>query len=77
MIFRIVLILVSLSSPALAQQQNQMEQRIASQIGSLVIQNTAQAAQIEQLNAELGKAQARIKELESKPSAPGESKVRK
>ena len=64
MIFRIVLLAVALLiSPALAQQQSPVEQRIASQIGSLVIQNTAQAAQIEQLSAENAKLKAEIEKL--------------
>lgn len=64
MIFRTVLLAVALlSSPAVAQQQNPVEQRIASQLGSLIIQNTAQAAQIEQLNAENAKLKAELEKL--------------
>ncbi len=66
----LAIILALLSTVALAQQQAQppipVEQRIASQIGNMVIQITTQSIQIEQLQASLAAAQARVKELEAK-----------
>jgi hypothetical protein len=57
--------------PAAAQQPPtpppSVEQRIATQIGSLIIQVTNQAVQIENLQASLVAAQARVKELEAAP----------
>lgn len=56
------------TSPALAQQPQApvpIEQRIASQIGNMVIQITTQSIQIEQLQAALAASQARVKELEA------------
>jgi hypothetical protein len=68
---------ILLSSPALAQQpqpQSQapipVEQRIASQLGNLIIQVTTQSIQIEQLQAALAASQARVKELEAKQEPP-------
>lgn len=66
------LILVTLASPALAQSAVggqppvPVEQRIAQQLGNLIIQMTTQSIQIEQLQASLAAAQARVKELEAK-----------
>lgn len=42
------------------------DQRIASQIGNLVILNATQGVKIDALQAELAAAQARVKELEAK-----------
>jgi hypothetical protein len=58
---------------ALAQQQPLVERRIAAQIGALVILNTSQGVQIEQLQTALTVAQARVKALEDKyESKPAE-----
>lgn len=59
-------------SPSWGQQQQPLEQRIASQIGNLSIQNASLAIQVEQLQAALGTAQMRVKALEDKyePKTP-------
>lgn len=65
---KLLLIVALLSvSPALGQQQSTASDRIAAQIGSLVIQVEQQRDQIAALQDQLAKAQARIKELEPKP----------
>ncbi len=43
-----------------------LEQRIAMQIGMLAIQNTTLAEQVEQLQAQLAAKDAQIKDLEAK-----------
>ena len=53
--------------PSLAQAQTAtVDQRIANQIGQLVIQNASQATQLEQLQTALKDAQSRVQALESK-----------
>lgn len=62
-----------IASPALAQQPQApipVEQRIASQLGNLIIQITTQSIQIEQLQAALAASQARVKDLEAKQEPP-------
>lgn len=59
---RLFLLALLLSTPALAQTATP-EQRIANQLGSLMIQNASLASQVEQLNAQLAAANAKIKEL--------------
>lgn len=61
------------AAPALAQQPQPpipVEQRIASQLGNMVIQITTQSIQIEQLQAALAASQARVKDLEAKQEPP-------
>lgn len=62
---RTLLLLLLLTAPALAQQQHPptAEERIATTIGNLVMQNA-------QLQTALALAQARIKELESSQPKP-------
>jgi len=64
MLLRSLIIFLALCVPAVAQQT--AEQRIALQIGALVIQSANQASQIDQLQSALTSAQARVKELEDK-----------
>lgn len=69
----IIPFLICLVSPALAQQPQPpipVEQRIASQLGNLIIQVTTQSIQIEQLQAALAASQARVKDLEAKQEPP-------
>ncbi len=47
-----------------------LEQRIAAQIGMLTIQNAAFADQVEQLQAQLAAKDAQIKELEEMKAEP-------
>jgi hypothetical protein len=60
--------LALIASPALAQQPTPqpLDQRIASQIGQLVIQDISQGVQIEQLQAALTAAQMEVKALKDK-----------
>lgn len=70
---RALIFLIALATPALAQQPQApipVEQRIASQLGNLIIQVTTQSIQIEQLQAALAASQARVKELEAKQEPP-------
>jgi peptidoglycan hydrolase CwlO-like protein len=64
--FAITLSLILLASPAVAQQQPTAPERIAAQIGNFYIQIQNQQDTIAALQAELAKAQARVKELEAK-----------
>lgn len=71
-VLSVLLIAVGLSlfaaSSALAQQQPpNPQQQIEQTIGNLFITNTNLSAQLAALQAELAKANARIKELEPKP----------
>jgi hypothetical protein len=59
-------------SPSFA-QQSPLDQHITVQLGALVLQNINQIVQIEQLQAQLTQAQARIKELEAKYEPKPES----
>jgi len=62
-----VAIIVSATS-ALAQQSSpgELNQRIATQIGNLIIQVTSQSLQIEQLQSALAASQAQTKALQDK-----------
>lgn len=62
----LVATLFLIAIPAFAQQSQPLDQRIALQLGTLVIQNTSQGVQIEQLQAALTAAQARVKSMEDK-----------
>lgn len=63
---KLAILLAVWPSLAFAQQAPTLDQRIGSHIGQLVIQNEWQAIQIEQLQAALSAAQARVKALEDK-----------
>jgi hypothetical protein len=59
------------SIPAHAQQPpSDINQRIATQIGNLIIQVTSQSVQIEQLQAALAAAQQQVKDLQAKQESP-------
>jgi hypothetical protein len=61
---KIIFATVLFAAPAFAQQTSTIEQRIALQLGQLIIQNTNQGMAIEQL-------QAQVKDLEAKvPKEP-------
>lgn len=63
---KVMLALLLLASPSFAQQaQPTAQDRIASQIGQLVIRLESQQDQITMLQADREKLQARVKELES------------
>ena len=66
-----VFALAILASPAFAQQQPTAADRIAATIGALTIQMEQQRDEISRLQAELAKAQARIKETETPKSEKG------
>ena len=65
---KLVVCFVLATTPAFAQQQgpNPVEQRLATQIGIITIQNTALSVQVEQQAAEIAKLKAKIEELEKK-----------
>jgi len=68
---RLAILAALLASPAVAQQaQLPAADRIAMQIGALIIQTQQQQDQITSLQDRLAKAQARISELEPKPAKP-------
>lgn len=54
------------SSPAFADPPQTAEQRIATQLGNLMILNASQAEKIEQLQGQIAVALARVKELEAR-----------
>lgn len=62
----VVAIVVSVLCTAASAQQQNSGARIASQIGSLVIQNAGLADQVEAMHTKTESLQARIKELEDK-----------
>lgn len=57
----LVLAIILTSLPALAQGTTTLEQKIAAQIGALVIQNAQLQAQIEQQQAEIAKLTEEVK----------------
>lgn len=68
---RLLLLALLLATPALAQTATP-EQRIANQLGTLMIQNASLVSQVEQLTAQLAAANVKIKGLEDKyePKVP-------
>lgn len=64
------------ASPAFAQQQSTATERIATQIGQLVLQIEQQRDQIASLQDRLAKANARIKDLEGRKSEKPEEELK-
>ncbi len=67
-----ILLLCLLAAPAAAQVPQpppSIDDRVAAQIGALVLQGVRQAMQIELLQKQLTEAQEKIKKLESAPPA--------